>query len=176
MGVDDEVFLAAGLVFKQTPGGGAEVGGVPALGGRVRGLGEPEGAPFGQGKLLLVVEDGHILPCLLAVIPADADPFVIVQEIGQRGDLVGRGFLQAEDVGTLVLDHLQYGVRAEFPGIGTVLGVGGSYIEGHDGGAVEAVFGVLFRGRGKQGREEEQKRCQLSHRDTIFGVAKRQMY
>ena len=142
--------LAAGFVFQQGPGGAAETGGVPTLRGDIRRFGQPESAPFQQFEFLGFVENGHEFALLLSVVAAHAHALIALAVLLQIPDLERQGFLDAEDIGLLVLDHQGRGRIAEFRGIGAVLG-------GTHADVIRHHFQVIL---GQEAGGKQRKGCQ----------------
>ena len=155
VGVDEVELLSALLVLEQGPGGRAAAFGIPAEGRHIRGLGQPEGAPFEHFDRLLVVEDAHVLTLALAVVAADADALVVAGILRQVLYLVVIGFLDTEHVRLLVVDHHRRGRIAELPGVRAVIGLARADVVRNDG-QLRGAF--LPGGKGKdEGRSHEEE-------------------
>ena len=160
----DEIEVAAGLqVLQERPGGGPAAGGIPAKGGLIRRFGEPVGAPFLQLDALGVIENGHVLAVVDAVLTADAHilvPRAVLLEVRQ---LEIQRFLHAEHGGMLVHDHRTGGVLTVVPHVIAVFGGPVPDVEGHHG------KGLHFLGLAGEGQERQQG-CQknLLHRIYRF--------
>ena len=113
---------------------------------------------FQRLKLFVSVKDGHELPALAAFAP-DADPFVIIQFLVKKHELMMQPFLRADEVGLGIADHLGHALAPFGPSI-RAGGTGVADVKGHhlEGGG---RFG-LFLGK-EIGAEQERKSQQRAH-------------
>ena len=133
MGVEDVEGVGGVFVDESGPGADAGDGVAPVFGGGYfGGVGEPKSAGIEEGEAVAAVEDGGVFSGGIAVVASDAD----FGEFGEGGadliELEAEGFLEADDVGGMVLEDIENHVAAIIPVVLAVVGGAVADVEGHD--------------------------------------------
>ena len=141
VGVHVDVNGAGSDVAQLRPGADALAGGPGADGGLVRGVAEPEIAVIQHDILCFQVKDGGGFAALvgfLAVLPFQAHPAVVGQQLLQGGHPFAGGLLNANGIRL----HLFYlpGADGQALGGGHAVHVAAPDVEGHDPGVAPGLF------------------------------------